>query len=183
MLLKVIHYINYLLLKNWLPLRMLFFKYSAMNLVAAFPWKMHWDVSPRHLYTISQNLFKYPLQWRHNKRDGVSYHRLLDCLLNRLFRRSPKKTSKLRVMGLCEGNPPMTAGFPSQRGSKAENVSIWWRHNDKPFHQPMLSFDNIYKATLGQTAIVMTSNCPRSDTICACVTTRWVRDTSDTLTV
>ena len=23
-----------------------------------------------------------------------------------------KKTSKLRVTGLCEGNPPMTDGFP-----------------------------------------------------------------------
>ena len=28
----------------------------------------------------------YTLQWRHNERDGVSNHRHLDCLLNRLFR-------------------------------------------------------------------------------------------------
>ena len=27
------------------------------------------------------------------------------------------------------GNPPVTAGFPSQRASKSENVSIWWRHH------------------------------------------------------
>ena len=27
------------------------------------------------------------LQWRHNERDGVSNHRRLECLLNRLFRR------------------------------------------------------------------------------------------------
>ena len=27
-----------------------------------------------------------PSQWRHNKRDGVSSHRRLDCLLNHLFR-------------------------------------------------------------------------------------------------
>ena len=32
----------------------------------------------------------------------------LDCLLNRLFRRIAKKTSKLRVTGLCEGNPQGT---------------------------------------------------------------------------
>ena len=36
-----------------------------------------------------------------------------------------KKTSKLRVTGLCEGNSPMTSEFPAQRASDAENVSIW----------------------------------------------------------
>ena len=71
-----------------------------------------------------------PLQWRHNERDGVpSNHRRLDCLLNRLFRRRSKKTSKLRVTGLCEENPPATGGFPSQRASYAENASIWLRHH------------------------------------------------------
>ena len=56
-----------------------------------------------------------PLPWRHDGRNGVSNHRFLDCLLKRLFRRSLKKTSKLYVTGLCEGNPPVTGGFPSQR--------------------------------------------------------------------
>ena len=46
------------------------------------------------------------LRWRHNERDGVSNHQRLDGLLNRLFRRRSKKTSKLRVTGLCEGNSP-----------------------------------------------------------------------------
>ena len=31
-----------------------------------------------------------------------------------------KKTSKLIITGLCEGNPPMTGGFPSQRASNTE---------------------------------------------------------------
>ena len=39
-----------------------------------------------------------------------------------------KKTSKLRVTGLCEGNSPVTGEFPIQRVSNAENVSIWWRY-------------------------------------------------------
>ena len=39
-------------------------------------------------------------------RDGVSNHRCLDCLRNRLFRHRSKKTPKLRVTGLCEGNSP-----------------------------------------------------------------------------
>ena len=52
------------------------------------------------------------LQWRHNERDGVWNHRRYDYLLNRLFRRRPTKTPKLRVTGLCGGNPPVTSGFP-----------------------------------------------------------------------
>ena len=46
------------------------------------------------------------LQWRHNERNGVSNHRRPDCLLNRLFRRRSKKTSKLSVTGLCWGEFP-----------------------------------------------------------------------------
>ena len=72
----------------------------------------------------------YTLQWRHNYRDGISNHLRLDCLLNRLFRRISKKTSKLRVTGLGEGNSLVTGEFPAQRASKAENVSIWWRHHE-----------------------------------------------------
>ena len=45
----------------------------------------------------------FALQWRRNERDGVSNHRRFDGLLNCLFRRGSKKTSKLRVSGLCEG--------------------------------------------------------------------------------
>ena len=48
----------------------------------------------------------------------------VSSVLNRLFRRRWKKTSKLCVTGLWEGNPPMTRGFPSQRASNAENVPI-----------------------------------------------------------
>ena len=70
------------------------------------------------------------LQWRHDGCHGVSNHRGLDCLLNRLFSRRSKETSKLRVTGLCEGNSPMTGEVPAQRASNAENVSIWWRHHE-----------------------------------------------------
>ena len=31
---------------------------------------------------------------------------------------------KLRLTGLCEGNPPVTDGFPSQRASNADIVSM-----------------------------------------------------------
>ena len=45
---------------------------------------------------------------------------------------SSKKTSKLCVTGLCEGNSPVTGEFPAQRAGKAGNVSIWWRHRALP---------------------------------------------------
>ena len=61
------------------------------------------------------------LQWRQNEPNGVSNHRRLDCLLNHLF---TEKTSLLRVTGLCEGNSPVTGGFPAQRASNAENISF-----------------------------------------------------------
>ena len=48
----------------------------------------------------------FSLQWRHNGHDGVSNHQPHGCLLNRLFRRRSKKTSKLRVTGLCVWNLP-----------------------------------------------------------------------------
>ena len=66
------------------------------------------------------------LQWRHKGRDSVSNHQPRDCLLNRLFRRRSKKTSKHPVIGLCAGNSPLTGEFPAQMASDAENASIWW---------------------------------------------------------
>ena len=59
-------------------------------------------------------------QLLYNEHDGVSKHRHLDCLLNRLSRCRSKKISKLCVTGYCEGNPPVTARFPSQRVSNVE---------------------------------------------------------------
>ena len=41
------------------------------------------------------------------------------------LRSRSKKTSKLRITGLCEGKSPVTGEFPAQRASNAEKVSIW----------------------------------------------------------
>ena len=71
----------------------------------------------------------WTLQWRHNECGGVLNHQPQDCLLHRLFGRRSKKTSKLRVTGLCEGNSSVTGEFPAKRAGNAENVSIWWRHH------------------------------------------------------
>ena len=82
------------------------------------------------LWQICSMIWIRTLRWRHNGRGGVSNHQPHHCLLNRLFRRRSKKTSKLRVTGLCVGNSPGTGEFPAQLAGNAENVSIWWRHHD-----------------------------------------------------
>ena len=74
--------------------------------------------------TISVPYLKWTLQWRCNERNGVSNHQPHDCLLNRLFRHRSKKTSKLRVTGLCEGNSPVTGEFPAQSASNAVTRKI-----------------------------------------------------------
>ena len=78
----------------------------------------------------------YSLQWHHNGHDSVSNHQPHHCLRNDLFGRRSKKTSKLRVTGLCAGKSPGTGEFPAQMASDAENVSVRWRHQvvgDFPF--------------------------------------------------
>ena len=69
------------------------------------------------------------LHWRHNGCDSISNHQPHNYLLNRSCGRRSKKTSKLRVTGLCTGYSPVTGEVPAQRASNAENVSIWWRHH------------------------------------------------------
>ena len=87
------------------------------------------NISMRKWWTFAPGTSQLPLHWRHNGRDSVSNHQPHDCLLNRLFRRRSKKTSKLHVTGLCVGNSPGTGEFPAQMASNAENISIWWRHH------------------------------------------------------
>ena len=69
------------------------------------------------------------LQLHHIGCNGISNHQPYDCLLNHLFRHRSKKTSKLRVTGLCVGDSPVTGDFPAQMASNAKNVAIWWRHH------------------------------------------------------
>ena len=49
-----------------------------------------------------------------------------------LFMHRSKKTSKLRLTDLCQGNSLVTGEFPAQRASNAEKVSIsgWGHHGD-----------------------------------------------------
>ena len=95
----------------------------------------HWSncvistVPVMELWKLWRGLTGNSLRWPHNGYDGILNHQPHDCLLNRLFRRRSKKTSKLRVTGLCVGNSPGSGEFPAQMASYAENASIWWRHH------------------------------------------------------
>ena len=109
--------------------------HSALSLYVIYDVVAHANLTIRGPFS--------PLQWCHNKRDGVSNHRRLDCLVNLLFRRRSKKTSKLHVTGLCEGNSPVTGGFCTQKASNAENISIWWRHHEYIYQSLMFYQNNV----------------------------------------
>ena len=79
-------------------------------------------------YTLIFPLWHYSdaiMSTRASQNTGVS------ILLNRLFRRRSKKTSKLCVIGHCERNSLVTAEFPAQKANNAKKVSIWWCHHAK----------------------------------------------------
>ena len=53
----------------------------------------------------------------------------LTIVYSAVYLGADKKTSKLRVTGLCAENSPVTGEFPAQRAINAENVSIWCFHH------------------------------------------------------
>ena len=90
----------------------------------------------------------FSLQWHHNERDGISNHQPHDRLLKSLFRPRSRKTSKLHVTCLSEGNSPVTGEFPTKRASNAEKVSISQRHHVMLAEAVMpMSFCEGYKET------------------------------------
>ena len=112
---------------------------EAISLQGDYEWDRNTLQSLGYEFTDFLNSFDlFSLRWRHNDHAGVSNHQPHGCLLNRLFRRKSKKTSKLRVTGLCAGNSPGTGEFPAQMASYAENVSIWWRHHVNARHVVMM---------------------------------------------
>ena len=107
------------------------------------------------------------LQWRHNERDCVPNPRGIDCLLNHLFGHRSKKTYKLCVTGLCEGNSPVTGEFPAQRPVARKLFSIWWRHHDWYAYIRYLDhcwvwkWDATYAIWVKLHRVTLIRNCPR----------------------
>ena len=85
-------------------------RFAGLN-IATYGWlwfklpllALHLKIDATNIWTITMT---------HNECEGVSNHQLLDCLLNHLFKRITNRSSTHRVTGLCEGNPPVTGGFP-----------------------------------------------------------------------
>ena len=73
----------------------------------------------------------------------ISNHWQLNCLFNRLFRHTIKKTSKLNISGPLSGNLPITSGFPSQRAKNAEHVSMSWHRHLMSLFPPAIPHTNI----------------------------------------
>ena len=78
-----------------------------------------------------------------------------------------KKTSKRRVIGLCEGNPPVTGGFPLQRTSNAENDFIWWRHHQTGYAIPSFTYFQIWEGSSWRMSV-----CNRMDIQVRLITTQ-----------
>ena len=88
---------------------------------------------------------KDTLRWRQNGRDSVSNHQPGHCLLSLLFERRSRKTSKLRVTGLCVGNSPGPVNSPHKG----------------PVTRKMLPFDDVImvKHNKGWTVCAITRIC------------------------
>ena len=76
------------------------------------------------------------LQWRHNDHDEVWNHQPHGCLLKRLFRRRSKKTSKLRVTGLWEGNSSGPVNSPhkgpvTRKMFPFDDVIMWCKYKQR----------------------------------------------------
>ena len=77
-----------------------------------------WDKFYGFLFHCSRRI---TWRWRHNGHVWVSNHQPHDWLLNLSCMQRSKKTSKVRVTGLCE------RWIPHTKASNAENVSIMCR--------------------------------------------------------
>ena len=78
-----------------------------INLLRCDTYLMNYSVHESHI-----RVGKVSLRWRHNGHDCVSNHQPRHCLLKRLFELRSKKTSKLRVTGLCAGKSPGPVNSP-----------------------------------------------------------------------
>ena len=105
----------------WIDTFLMEFFYWRYQTTCTFPQALWQQNLPTDLYASITDWGHYisALQWRHNEHDGISNHRCINCLLNRLSRRRSKKTSELRVTGLVRGidQLPVIPGYwPGTKG-------------------------------------------------------------------
>ena len=118
--------------------------YHHWSPVACIWEQFHWQCLRCRSARLQDMYEHYTLQWCHNEHNGISNHWHLNCLHKRLFRCRSKKTSKICITGLCEGNSPVTGEFPAQMTSNPENISIWWRHHDHHWSPVACTWEQFY---------------------------------------
>ena len=65
--------------------------------------------------------------------------RQLNCLFNSMFRLTTQKHLKLCITGPLLGESCSDqCGFPSQRASNVESITMWWHHPDIHYHSNRL---------------------------------------------
>ena len=123
--------------------------YFAHVTVAQLCWHVQklWPLY-KHGSTFTPAQWSVGLHWRHNDQDSVSNHQPHGCLLNGLFRRRSKKTSKLRATGLCVGNSPRPVNSPhkwpvTRKMFPFDDVIMGWNY----FSIPKLEW--LYRWSLG----------------------------------
>ena len=84
------------------------------------------------------------LQWRHNERDGVSSHRRLDCIPNRLFGCRSKKHQNSASVAFVRGIHRWPVYSPHKGQYNVENITIWWRHHDSNGQRDLTRFHRTF---------------------------------------
>ena len=108
-----IHTLSLVSFVNHLDIRLFVFLVSQFIHFSTYIPSCHTFISIASLLSyILMLMHTIPLHWCHNDQDSISNHQPHDCLLNHLFGRRSKKTSKLRVTGLCAGNSPGPVNSP-----------------------------------------------------------------------
>ena len=104
-------------------------------------WRHEMETLSAQLVLCKRSSQVTALRWRHNDHDGVSNHQPHGCLLNRLIRRRSKKTSKLRVTGLCVGSSPGPVNSPHKG----------------PVTRKMFPFNDVIMVSIPRAGLVMHS--------------------------
>ena len=91
--------------------------------------KYHWPVwswIPSQTHNKRITNITVTSQWARWRRKSLTWRLFTQPFIQARI----KENIKARVTGLFAGNSPTTGEFHSQMASNAENVSIWWCHQD-----------------------------------------------------
>ena len=89
-----------------------------------------WNMIHKWCHCNESDLFHCVLQWHYMSIMGSQITSILAVCSTVCLGKHHPKTSKPPLLTLCEGNPPVTGGFPSQRASNTDTISMSCHHYD-----------------------------------------------------